>query len=190
MHKGMSALPPIATPNASIRMSANRRVDPLIDLRVPHPSLQDQGRFRRPSAIMASSCTVDIRSMPVVVASSSLGISDAITRTNATGSFRAAVTSAGLPEVCQASQRSRKNSSLSLLREPFGRPLGLPDWPGFQGINPRCLCFRSVESLSAAEAFDIGPIKPTSWLVCVHRRMSPRPTNSGWLVAGERFADR
>jgi hypothetical protein len=64
----------------------------------------------------------------------------------------AIVSSAGLPKACHASQRSRKNSSLSLLREPFGRPLGLPDWPGFQGINPRCLCFRTVESLSAASA--------------------------------------
>src|SRR4029453_11452641 len=68
----------------------------------------------------------------------------------------AIVSSAGLPKACHASQRSRKKSSLSLLREPFGRPLGLPDWPGFQGINPRCLCSRTVESLSAASAFDIG----------------------------------
>src|SRR4029453_8430948 len=67
----------------------------------------------------------------------------------------AIVSSAGLPKTFPPSQRSRKNSSLSLLREPCGRPLGLPDWPGFQGINPRCLCFRTVESLSAASSFDI-----------------------------------
>ena len=54
--------------------------------------------------------------------------------------------------------RDPEKSSLSLLREPFGRPFGLPDCPGFQGINPRCLCFRTVESLSAASAFDI--VKP------------------------------
>src|SRR4029453_1784826 len=72
----------------------------------------------------------------------------------------AIVSSAGLPKACHTSQRSRKKSSDSLLREPFGRPAGLPDCPGFQGINPRCLCSRTVESLSAAEAFDIGPIKP------------------------------
>src|SRR5262245_16229833 len=77
----------------------------------------------------------------------------------------AIVSSAGLPNACHASQRSRKNISLSLLREPRGRPLGLPDWPGFQGINPRCLCSRTVESLFAASAFDMGLIKPTSWLV-------------------------
>src|SRR5215475_7805671 len=72
----------------------------------------------------------------------------------------ATVSSAGLPKASHTSQRSRKKSSDSLLREPFGLPLGLPDWPGFHGINPRCLCFRTVESLSAASAFDIGPIKP------------------------------
>ena len=110
-----------------------------------------------PRAIMASSCASDIRSATgVMVASSSLGISDATTRTNSTGCVHAAVISAGLPKACHASQRSRKNSSLSLLREPCGRPRGLPDWPGFQGINPRCLCFRTVESLSAASAFDIA----------------------------------
>jgi hypothetical protein len=103
---------------------------------------------------MASSCALDMRSV-TGVASSSLGISDATTRTNSRGCVHAAVISAGLPNACHASQRSRKNSSLSLLREPFGLPLGLPDWPGFQGINPRCLCSRSVESLSAVSAFDI-----------------------------------
>ena len=25
----------------------------------------------------------------------------------------------------------------TLLREPFGRPAGLPDWPFFQGLRPR-----------------------------------------------------
>ena len=110
---------------------------------------------------MASSCASDIRSVTgVMVASSSLGISDATTRTNSTGCVHAAVISAGLPKACHASQRSRKNSSLSLLREPCGRPLGLPDWPGFQGINPRCLCFRTVELLSAASAFDIVKSDP------------------------------
>jgi hypothetical protein len=59
-----------------------------------------------------------------MVASSSLGISDATTRTNSMGCVHAAVISAGLPKACHASQRSRKNLSLSLLREPFGRPLG------------------------------------------------------------------
>src|SRR3974390_2518151 len=121
---------------------------------------------------MASSCAIDIRSVTgVVVASSSLGISDATTRTNSTGCVHAAVISAGLPKAVHASQRSRKKSSVSLLRVPGGRPLGLPDWPGFQGINPRCLCFRTVESLSATSAFDIGPIKPFSWLVGVHRNV-------------------
>ena len=84
---------------------------------------------------MASSCASDIRSVTVAVASSSLGISDATTRTNSTGCVHAAVISAGLPKACHASQRSRKNSSLSLLREPFGRPLGLPDWPGLNWVN-------------------------------------------------------
>ena len=71
-----------------------------------------------PRAIRASSCASLMRSMwTVVVASSSLGTSDATTRTNSTGCVHAAVISAGLPKACHASQRSRKNSSLSLLRE-------------------------------------------------------------------------
>jgi len=48
-------------------------------------------------------------------------------------------------------------------------PFGIAGLTGFQGINPRCLCFRTVESLSAASAFDISPTEPTSWLVRVHR---------------------
>src|SRR5262249_53463558 len=92
----------------------------------------------------------------------------------------AIVSSAGLPKASHASQRSRKKSSLSLLREPRGRPLGLPDWPGFQGINPRCLCFRSVESLSAASAFDIGPIKPTSSLVSLKVYISVQISTLEW----------
>ena len=127
-----------------------------------------------------------MRSMwTVVVASSSLGTSDATTRTNSTGCVHAAVISAGLPKACHASQRSRKNSSLSLLREPCGRPLGLPDWPGFQGINPRCLCFRTVKSLSAASAFDIasnhiqlrhhhGPQADDLWIVCFYTELRGR----------------
>ena len=100
-----------------------------------------------PRAIMASSCASDIRSVTgVVVASISLGIKHATTA-RARPDRDAAVISAGWPKACQLAWTSRKNSSLSLLREPFGRPLGLPDWPGFQGINPRCLCFRTVESL-------------------------------------------
>jgi hypothetical protein len=86
----------------------------------------------------------------------SRGIKDATTRTNTDGSVSAVVISAGRPNSCHAACRSATNCSLSLLREPCGRPLGLPDWPGFQGINPRCLCFRTVESLSAASAFDIA----------------------------------
>ena len=54
-----------------------------------------------PFLIVASSCASDIRSETgVMVASGSFGISDAITRRKATGSFWAAVTSAGLPKVC------------------------------------------------------------------------------------------
>ena len=134
---------------------------------------------------MASSCASDIRSVTVAVASSSLGISDATTRTNSTGCVHAAVISAGLPKACRASQRSRKNSSLSLLREPCGRPLGLPDWPGFQGINPRCLCFRTVESLSATSAFDIiksNPLRGSFECIAERLRMTgrdrPHPTTS------------
>jgi len=55
----------------------------------------------------ASSCASDIRPATVVVASSSLGISDAITRTNSTGCVHAGVISAGLPKACHASDRSR-----------------------------------------------------------------------------------
>jgi hypothetical protein len=73
----------------------------------------------------------------VMVASSSLGISDATTRTNSTGCVHAAVISAGLPKACHASHRSRKKSSESLLREPGGRPRGFPDWPGFADRNAR-----------------------------------------------------
>ena len=100
-----------------------------------------------PRAIMASSCASDIRSVTgVMVASSSLGISDATTRTNSTGCVHAAVISAGLPKACHASQRSRKNSSLSLLREPCGRPLGLPDWPGLNWVNSLPVtCFPPVD---------------------------------------------
>ena len=100
-----------------------------------------------PRAIMASSCASDIRSVTGAVASSSLGISDATTRTNSTGCVHAAVISAGLPKACHASQRSRKNSSLSLLREPRGRPLGLPDWPGLNWVNSLPVtCFPPVVS--------------------------------------------
>ena len=95
---------------------------------------------------MASSCASDIRSVTVAVASSSLGISDATTRTNSLGCVHAAVISAGLPKACHASQRSRKNFSLSLLREPFGRPLGLPDWPGLNWVNSLPVtCFPPVD---------------------------------------------
>src|SRR5690349_23180915 len=43
---------------------------------------------------------------------------------------------------------SARNSSASLLREPFGRPAGLPDWPGCQGAF-RCAVFLGVFSPSA-----------------------------------------
>ena len=137
---------------------------------------------------MASSCASDIRSVTgVVVASSSLGISDATTRTNSTGCVHAVVISAGLAEqLAMRSWRSAKKSSLSLLREPCGRPLGLPDWPGFQGINPRCLCFHTVKSLWAASAFDIasnhiqlhrrrhGPQADDLWMVCFYTELHVR----------------
>src|SRR4030095_13878700 len=58
----------------------------------------------------------------------------------------AIVSSAGLPKACHTSQRSRKNSSLSLLREPFGRPLGLPDWPGLNWVNSLPVSFSPVDS--------------------------------------------
>src|SRR4029450_7407679 len=59
----------------------------------------------------------------------------------------AIVSSAGLPKACHASQRSRKNFSLSLLREPFGRPLGLPDWPRLNWVNSLPVtCFPPVDS--------------------------------------------
>ena len=67
--------------------------------------------------------------------------------TNSLGCVHAAVISAGLPKACHASQRSRKNFSLSLLREPFGRPLGLPDWPGLNWVNSLPVtCFPPVDS--------------------------------------------
>ena len=51
-----------------------------------------------------------------------------------------------LAEACHASHRSRRNSSLSLLREPFGRPLGLPDWPGLNWVNSLPVtCFPPVD---------------------------------------------
>src|SRR3974390_467580 len=40
-----------------------------------------------------------------------------------------------------------KNSSLSLLREPCRRPLGLPDWPGLNWVNSLPVtCFPPVDS--------------------------------------------
>ena len=83
----------------------------------------------------------------------------------------------------------RKNSSQSLLREPFGRPLGLPDWPGFQGINPRCLCFRTVESLPAASAIDIVQSNPLRGsFECITERVRATSSHHGpqadelWMV--------
>ena len=139
---------------------------------------------------MASSCASDIRSVTgAMVASSSLGISVQPRARSSTGSVIAAVISAGRPQTCHARERSAKNSSLSLLREPCGRPLGLPDWPGFQGINPRCLCFRTVESLPAASAFDIAKSDPlrgsfecTAEPVRMIGRIQPHPAHRSHMV--------
>src|SRR5262245_16926410 len=65
---------------------------------------------------MASSCASDIRSVTgVMVASSSLGISDATTRTNSTGCVHAAVISAGLPKTPQARSPQTASSGSILL---------------------------------------------------------------------------
>jgi len=68
-----------------------------------------------------------------------------------------------------------------LLREPFGRPAGLPDCPGFQGINPRCLCFRTVESLSAASAFDM--VNQTHFVVRLSA--SPNVRSQSFTIAAD-----
>jgi hypothetical protein len=63
---------------------------------------------------------------------------------------------AALPIACHASQRSRKKSSDSLLREPFGRPLGLPDWPGSPSTrDPKRTLDRQVAAFRRGLAYCI-----------------------------------
>src|SRR5215467_8748606 len=94
----------------------------------------------------------------------------------------AIVSSAGLPKTCHASQRSRKKSSDSLLRDPFGRPAGLPDCPGLNWVNSLPVtCFPPVDS-GLLLTISVHRIRsPVALLSArsVHRIARPHPLQSG-----------
>jgi hypothetical protein len=71
----------------------------------------------------------------VTSASTFFGSKPAATCTNFAGSVAATVRRAAIPLSDQTSQKSRRKSSLSLFRDPFGRPAGFPDCPGLKRVG-------------------------------------------------------
>ena len=101
-----------------------------------------------PRAIMASSCASDIRS---VTGGGGLELSryQRCNHAHELDRMRPRRCHQRWLAECAATPRAdrRRNSSLSLLREPFGRPLGLPDWPGLNWVNSLPVtCFPPVDS--------------------------------------------